>query len=64
MIDKLYELETFCQGLREYITAKELEISKLKKAAQEYEDSWNALTNDLIKMHRRIYDGKMPNDKA
>lgn len=44
---------------RKFIEEQNAEIVKLKSDVAAYKESWGSLTNDLIKMHRQIYDSKI-----
>lgn len=44
---------------RKLIEEQNAEIVKLKSDVAAYKESWEGLTNDLIKMHRQIYDNKV-----
>ncbi len=44
---------------RKLIEEQNAEIVKLKSDVAAYKESWESLTNDLIKMHRQIYDNKI-----
>ena len=59
LIDKLSEAIIICDCARNLIEEQNAEIVRLKSEVAAYKESWESLTNDLIKMHRQIYDNKI-----